>query len=65
MESNAEELKRLYCQAADRVSYFNAAEGSCYSKEAAARQEANVQLGVYRGMLLGLGEELPVGQWLI
>ncbi len=65
MTDNVEELKRLYCQAADKMSYYNASEGSCWGKEASARQEASVQLGVYRGMLLALGEELPVGQWLL
>jgi hypothetical protein len=65
MTDNVEELKRLYCQAADSLSYYNASEGPCYNKEASARQEASVQLGVYRGMLLALGEELPKGSWLI
>jgi hypothetical protein len=60
-----EELIELYKKQANRMSYWNAAEGQSYYAEATARQEYQSVLKSIKDEFTARSLDLPKGDWLL
>lgn len=60
-----QELMELYVKEANNLSYYNAAEGQCYSNEQQARSECRARYLAVKKQILDLCLELPKGNFLI
>lgn len=60
-----EQLIKAYKDKAADMSYFNAAEGSAWHKEAVARNRCKGELLQVKNEIVSRGMEIPTGNWLL
>jgi len=60
-----EEVVAAYKVACDELSYFNAAEGSTWAREAVGRGKAQRLYGTLSNALKARGLRIPQGNWLL
>jgi len=60
-----EEMVELYKKQADKMSFFNAAEGQSWYAEATERQACQSELKAIREEFVARSLELPQGSWLL